>query len=107
MEAALAFAAEVRDAAPQTDRADLWMLEQIAQMVGYEVGDYSHHGDSRLPLLAVDYPVKPAAWAPNDHDLAVIEAEDPFCLYIDRTGDNFFSARRVTDVIDVRVSEAI
>ena len=44
MEAALAFAAEVGSAASQPDRADAWILEQISRMIGYEVGDYSHHG---------------------------------------------------------------
>ena len=102
MEAALAFEAEVGSAAPQPDRADAWILEQISRMIGFEVGDYSHHGDSRLPLHAADYPQKASAWAPTDHEWEVIEAEHPFCRYAVRTGDQYFSARRVTDVVDMR-----
>ncbi len=102
MEAALAFAAEVGSAASEPDRADQWILERISAMVGYEVGDYSHHGDSRLPLHAADYPQRASAWEPTDHDLDVIEAEHPFCRYAVRTGDRHFSARRVTDVVDMQ-----
>jgi len=104
MEAALAFAAEVASAASQPDRVDLSILELISRMVGFEVGDYSHHGDSRGPMHAADYPAKPAGltWAPTDHEWEAIETEHPFCLYAARTGNQYFSARRVTDVVDMR-----
>ena len=39
---------------------------------------------------------------PTDHEWAVIKTENPYCLYVDRTGDRYFSARRLTDVTDMR-----
>ena len=105
MEAALAFAAELGTAAPQRERADMWFLERISLMIGLEWASYSHHDvSSRVLLSDAEYPVNPAAepWAPSDHEWKVIKAENPFCLYVDRTGDRYFSARRLTDVTDMR-----
>jgi DNA-binding CsgD family transcriptional regulator len=102
LEAALAFGAEVRGAASRPDRADLWILERVSRLIGYEVGDYSQHGDTLQPLNATDYPAKASTTPWTDHDWAVIEAEHPFCLYAARSGDPHFSARRATDVIDMR-----
>jgi len=105
LEAALAFAAELGTAAPHRDRADRWFLERISQMIGLEWAGYSHHDVSSRHLLSdAEFPANPAAepWAPNDHEWAVIKAENPFCLYVDRTGDRYFSARRLSDVADMR-----
>jgi DNA-binding CsgD family transcriptional regulator len=105
MEAALAFAAELGTAAPQRDRADMWFLERISEMIGLDWASYSHHAEtSRFLLNDAEYPANPAAgpWEPSDHEWEVIKAENPFCLYVDQTGDRFFSARRLTDVTDMR-----
>ena len=105
MEAALAFAAELGTAASQRERADVWFLERISQMIDLEWASYSHHDVStRVLLNDAEYPVNPAAepWTPNDHEWKVIKTENPFCLYVDRTGDRYFSARRLTDVTDMR-----
>ena len=106
LEAALAFAAELGTAAPQHDRADIWFLERISQMIGLECASYSQHAESSRHLLHdAEYPANPAAgpWEPTDHEREVIKAEMPFHLYVVRTGDRFFSARRLTDVTDIRV----
>ncbi len=50
----------------------------------------------------MNYPATPEGNAWTDHDWEVIEAEHPFCLYAARTGDQHFSARRATDVVDMR-----
>ena len=105
LKAALAFTAELGTAAPQRERADVWFLERISQMIGLEWACYSHHDvSSRRLLIDAEFPVNPAAepWTPNDHEWKVIKTENPFCLYVDRTGDRYFSARRLTDVTDMR-----
>ena len=105
MEAALAFAAELGTAALQRERADVWFLERISQMIDLEWAAYSHHAESSRYLLNdAEYPAKPAAeaWVPSDHEWDVIKTENPFCLYVHRTGDRYFSARRFTDVTDMR-----
>jgi len=74
-------------------------------MVGLEWASYSHHRESSRGLLSdAEYPANPAAgpWEPSDHEWKVIKTENPFCLYVERTGDRFFSARRLTDVTDMR-----
>lgn len=105
MEAALAFAAEVCSAAPQRNRADPWFLELVSRMIGLEEAGYSQHCGPPLFLLHnAELAEKPAAkpWAPTEHEWEVILAEHPFCRYVDSTGDRHFSARRVTDVVDMR-----
>ena len=106
MEAALAFAAELGTAATQRERADDWLLERISQMIGLEWAGYSHHDPNHPGCLLIDAesPAKPAAepWTPSDHEWKVIKTENPYCLYVDRTGDRYFSARRLTDVTDMR-----
>ena len=105
LEAALALAAELGTAAPQRERADVWFLERISQMIGLEWAGYTHHDvSSRHLLIDAEFPVNPAAeaWTPNDHEWKVIKTENPYCLYVDRTGDRYFSARRLTDVTDMR-----
>ena len=109
LEAALAFAAELGTAAPQHDRADVWFLERIAQMIDLEAADYSLHSELRPRTLLSDAEYSgggsdtaPEEWAPTDHEWAVIKAEMPFWRYVVRTGDRFFSAHRTTDVVDMR-----
>ena len=104
LEAALAFAAELGTAAPQRERADVWFLERIARMIDLEVAAYSHHRPSSPLLLSdAEYPANAAQepWAPTDHEWEVITAENPFCRYADTTGDRYFSARRLTDLVDL------
>jgi len=104
LEAALAFAAELGAAAPQRDRVDDWILERISHMIDLEVAGYSHHGESSRVLLSdAEFPPNPMAgpWAPTDQEWDLIVAENPFCTYADTTGDRYFSARRITDVVDM------
>lgn len=104
MEAALAFAAELGTAAPQRERADAWILERVAQLIGLEAADYCQHAEqSRRLLSESDYPAPAAApWDPTDHEWMLIKTQNPFCAYVDRSGDRYFSARRTTDVVDMR-----
>lgn len=105
MEAALAFAAGLTAIAPEPERADVWILEQISRMVDFDLASYSHHGESsRILLHDTEYPAMPEAepWAPTNEEWRVIVRDNPFCIYADRTGDTFFAARRVSDVVDMR-----
>lgn len=103
LEAALAFAAELGTAAPQRDRADLWFLERISQMIGVDVAGYSHLAKPfRVLLTDAEYPAHPSGdpWIPNDYEWALIEAENPFCVHARSSGDQYFSAIRLSDVVD-------
>lgn len=111
LEAALAFAAELGTAAPERERADFWILERISRLIGLEVANYSHIADysqhpesTGLLLHDTEYPANPAAepWAPTDHEWNLIKAQNPFVQYVNGTGDQHFSARRTTDVVDMR-----
>lgn len=108
METALALAAELTGAAPQRERADAWLLEQISRACNSEFVGYTHHGESsRLFLHDVEYPAVPGVppWVPTDDQWDAITSGNPFCLYANRTGDRYFTARRVTDVADMRQLE--
>ncbi|HUF06563.1 MAG TPA: helix-turn-helix transcriptional regulator [Candidatus Binatia bacterium] len=106
MEAALAFAAEVSTAASETDRADLWLLERISRLVGLEAGSYAQLETSSSRFLSyAEYPARPAdgpSWTPTEHEHEVWLTQNPFCIFAVRTGDRYFSARRLTDVVDLR-----
>ena len=105
MEAVLALSAELAGAAPQRERADAWLLERISQLIGLEVADYCLHDETSRTLLSeTDYPANPVAepWAPTDHQWEILKAQMPFARYVARTGDRYFSARRCTDVVDMR-----
>ena len=103
MEAALAFAAEVGSAAPLRDRADAWFLEVISRMFSLEDASYSQHcAGPRFSFSTTLSSPNTKPWAPTEHEWEVIVAENPFCRYVDSTGDRYFSARRVTDVVDMR-----
>lgn len=105
MEAALAFAAEVSDAAPQAERADLWLLERIARLIGLESAAYAQLVTSSSSILSyAEYPSLPIdspPWSPNEHEHEVWLTQNPFCVFANRTGDPYFSARRLTDVVDM------
>jgi DNA-binding CsgD family transcriptional regulator len=104
MEAALAFTAEVAMAASQPERADARFLALIAEMIAFDVADYSQHGDAPQPIQGADYPIIAAAdaWSPTEDEWDIIEKEHPFCRYAARTHDWYFAAHRLTDVVDVR-----
>lgn len=108
MDAALTFAAGLVSVAPEPERADVWILEQISRMVDFDLASYSQHGEpSRILLHDTEYPATPGAEScpPTDEEWAVIVRDNPFCLYADRTGDQHFLSRRVTDVVDMRAFE--
>ena len=102
--AALAFAAELGDAARDPARADVWILEQFFRHVGCDLATYSQHGDAprSAPIHDTDLPTRVGEWSPTDHEWDVIEAEHPFCQYAYRTGNDYFAPLRVTDVVDIR-----
>src|SRR5919106_3563368 len=103
LEAALAFAAGLSAVAAETERADLWILDVIAGMVDVEVASYTHFGQSsRVILLDTVVPTELGVepWAPTDDEWAVVVRDNPFCVYADRASDPYFTARRVTDLVD-------
>lgn len=105
LEATLHFASEVSTAAPQTDRADGWLLERISDMIGLEIASYSQHVDSSGSLLndSEYQPGKPATepWTPTEHEWELLKTQNPFSALARRTGDPYFSARRISDLVDM------
>lgn len=100
MEAAVAFAGEVSAAVPQEERADTWLLERISQLVDLDDASYAQLDGSSRFLHHVNHPGP--RWAPTESELQLARTQDPFCMYSATTGDQFFTARRLTDVVDVR-----
>lgn len=97
MEAALAFAAEVGKAASMRDRADLWMLERIADMLGSERAAYDQVDASSCRLLH-DAVFSRSAPRATPHEWDLLGLGNPFTLFADRTGDPYFLAHRLTDI---------
>lgn len=100
MESALAFAGEVSAAAPQEERADMWLLERISRVVGLEDASYAQLDGSSRFLHHVNHPGP--RWAPTEAELQLASTQDQFCIYAATTGDQFFTARRLSDVVDLR-----
>ncbi len=101
MEAALAFAADVGTAAPECDRIDHWLLERIAGLIESESLGYTQFDAECRLLRDAEYPGPP--WVPTAHQLELLKSQNVFSNYAKRTAQPHFSARRITDVVDIRV----
>lgn len=79
------------------ERADLWMLERIADMLGSDRAAYDQVAASCCELMhdAV-FSRSPSNAMPHEWDL--LGLENPFTVYADSTGDPHFRARRLTDI---------
>jgi DNA-binding CsgD family transcriptional regulator len=97
LEAALRFAAETVEAASRRDRSDAWLLGRIASLVDAEYVAYGLIDDASRVLYSAEYP---SPWPGEDADAAG-EAPKPFCDYRRRTGDTYFLATRLSDLIDM------
>lgn len=100
METALAFAAELATAAPARERADSWLLERIARVIGAEVVGYAHFEAGRV-VHEAEFPGP--VWMPTEHEWDLLRTQNPFTNYARRTGQPHFLARRLTDVVDIRI----
>ncbi len=100
MEAALAFAAEVGTAASQSERADTWMLEQLARVVRADLSGYINFDASCQPLHETEFPG--LWWVPTERERELFTTQNPFSHYGDRTGEPHFLTCRLTDIVDVR-----
>lgn len=100
LEAVLDFAGEVNAVARDAQRADPMLLERIARLVGAEVVAYSQFDASEQLGQDTEYPGP--ATVPSEAEWELYRTQNPFTAYAGRTGDPFFPARRLTDVVDVR-----
>ena len=100
LEAVLDFAGEVSAAARERPRADPWLLERIAELLSAEVVAYSQFDESEQLCQDAEYPGPP--WEPTEAEWELLSTENPFTNYATRAGDPHFSARRLTDVVDLR-----
>ena len=99
MEAALAFAAEVGTAASNPERADGWIVEEIAHLVGADIVGYTEIDASHHILHDAKFPGPPTS--PTAHEWGLLKAQNPFCHYAIKNGSRSFSAHRLTDVADM------
>lgn len=98
LEAVLALAAEVSAAARERARPDRWLLERISGLVGADVAAYSQFGAPGELLTDTEYPGP--AWVPTEAESALLNAQNPFIHYAARTRDRYYSATRLSDVVD-------
>lgn len=101
MEAALAFAAEVGTAASQPERVDRDLLERISRLLSADVAAYWRMDLEHELLSLTEYPGG-QPFTPSAHEWELLMSQNPFCLYAERTGQPFFPARRLIDVVDIR-----
>jgi DNA-binding CsgD family transcriptional regulator len=99
LEAALTFAAEVGEAIPHAHRSDAWLLERMARLVDAEVVGYWLLGGQSETIHEAEFPGPGAERALEDAGPEVENGANPFCTYAKRTGDRYFSARRLSDVM--------
>lgn len=100
MGAVLAFTSELSAAASAPDRADEWIVERISSLVAAEVTSYAQIDSGHHIVHAAHFPGPQAP--PTDEEWPLIIDENPFCHYAARKADPFFSARRLTDVVEIR-----
>ena len=98
LEAALRFAGETVEAASRRDRSDAWLLGRIAALVEAEYVAYGLIDDASRVLYSAEYPVP---WPSDGEDAAGDPGPpNPFCDHRRRTGDPYFLATRLSDLID-------
>lgn len=100
MEAALAFAAEVGTAASQRDRVDGDLLERIARLLDADIVAYWRMNLEHELFAFTEYPGG-QPFAPSEREWELLMSQNPFCLYAKATGQPFFPARRLSDVVDM------
>ena len=105
MEAALAFSAELMAATPRRERVDEFIVERLGVLVGAEVIDYAEvdcrQGSAIRLLRGTRFPgpMRP----PNAAEWHLVETQNPFSAYAATTRSLHFTAKRLTDVTDMRV----
>jgi len=99
LEAALTFAAEVAEAIPHANRSDAWLLERMARLVDAEVVGYWLLDGQSESIHEAEFPGPGAESALEAAAPDVGNGPNPFCTYAQRTGDRYFSARRLSDVM--------
>jgi len=98
LEAALAFAAELGAAAPEHARADSWILERLAALIGIDFAGYYQLDASSAVISEAEYG---APLVTDDEADPAPTSDMPFCIYGRRTGDPYFRARRFSDILDL------
>lgn len=101
LEAVLDFAGEVGALAREPQRADPWILERIVGLVHADEAAYSQY--DRLHRIRQDSEFPGPAFEPTADELEIYRTQNPYTSYAKRIRNPFFSARRLTDVVDMRV----
>jgi DNA-binding CsgD family transcriptional regulator len=100
LESAARFASAAADAALHGERADQWLVETLARLIPSERIVYSQVDAQETSWIGAAWPEP--AWQPSEGEWRVsMGAENPWCLYAEHSGDQFFSARRLNEVADV------
>jgi DNA-binding CsgD family transcriptional regulator len=99
LEAALTFAAELGAAAPERARADAWMLERLAALIGFDFAGYYHLDAAHHAITEAEYG-GPQSELP-EAEFPVSPSDLPFCVYARRIGNPYFQARRLSDILDL------
>ncbi len=100
LEAVLSLAGELGAAAPESQRADQWLLERVCVLLSAEAGGYSQFDASGTLHQDAEYPGP--AFIPTEAEWEVFRTQNPFCQEAIRTRNPYIPARRLTDVVDVR-----
>ena len=101
MEAVLAFTAEVGTAAAANKHADRWLMGEICRLVAADECSYGVYDATGTELHGGLYP-NDCAWVPTTAEATVLRAQNPFRHYATRLGSRYFSAKRLSDLIDLR-----
>jgi DNA-binding CsgD family transcriptional regulator len=99
LESAARFVSAAADAAIHAEGADQWLVDNIAGLIPSELIVYSQVDAHKTSWIGAVWPEP--SWQPSEDDWRLsVSTENPFCLYADRTGDRFFAARRLSEIVN-------
>lgn len=97
-EAMVAFSGELMAAASDRERADRWIVERLARLVDADFAGYTEIEKQAGAYRIVHDAEYPGPSTPPPPELGFQDVQNPFCAYVERSGDLYFTARRVSDV---------
>jgi len=99
---ALALFGEVLDVAAADERSDDWTMERLAVLVGVDDASYTEWSASSQLLHGSGWPPWDGWRRMTPEEIEIVRAQNPWCRYSERTGDRFFTAIRLTDLVSLR-----
>ena len=97
----IAYIGEVLDVAAADERPADWIMERLAILVGADDASYTEWDASSQLLHGSGWPPWDGWRRLTPEEMEINIAQNPWCRYADLTGDRYFMATRLTDLVSL------